>query len=86
MLDAGLRLGANPPRRLGKSILLNNTTSKTRAPLFSRADRRGQVQRLVGRHSLDYRHPMTSPLHTAFTPKDRRIPNPEKLSIVNYRL
>jgi hypothetical protein len=43
MLIDRLQHQAHPPRRICRSTLLNKTTNITKAPLFSRADRRGRL-------------------------------------------
>jgi hypothetical protein len=46
--------GANPPRRICKDASPGKIASKTKAPLFSSADRHGRVQRRVGRQLPQY--------------------------------
>jgi len=48
-LCAARRHGADLPRRLCRDTSLDKATSKTKVPPISSADRRGRVQRLIGR-------------------------------------
>jgi hypothetical protein len=62
MSRAAQRPGTNPPRRICRITLLSKAPNKTKAPLFSSADRHGRVERVVGRCVLV---PMGGHCHSA---------------------